>query len=377
MMALRSTSIFKALLALAACVLATSALAETVPTPTPDPAAWIAQNTDLAPAQVAISAPDLVYSVEPVGSRAPTGEALALVRTEALSAAWGEAHGFKSWDAHVLFDCDRQRMRIVRSAAYPELNRRGSPKIEEAKGEWIFPKADEPGSKLLTAACDAAFPWPLRTPALQQTVAEAEPPAPIAKAAGSYSVQVAYGPVVAGAERALARARSILGSSGAGLAGSTEISPPGVPLRYTALLSGFPDVDAAAAACKRIEAAKLPCATRRTPQALMAGAKDIAAESGPPATAAKTGPYVIQVAYGPSREGAAKALARARRDLGDMAGGLSATTFSARIGDKTRYTALLAGFTEPEAAAACKLLQDRGQLCLVRNAARSATSPNS
>src|SRR5512143_3722105 len=71
----------------------------------PDLARWLASNTDIPASQVAIAGPDLVYSLVPLGPPAPTGEVIALVRTEPLTAEWGAAHGFQSWEAHLLFDC--------------------------------------------------------------------------------------------------------------------------------------------------------------------------------------------------------------------------------------------------------------------------------
>ena len=137
-------------------------------------AAWVSANTDLTLSQVAIAGGDNVYSVEPLGPRLPTGEVLALVRTEAVSADWRAAHQFLSWDAHLLFDCQGGRVRVLRSTSYSEHNRRGTAKPDERGDAWFTPDKDTPAVKLLAAACDARFDWPLRSAA----PAPAEPPAP-------------------------------------------------------------------------------------------------------------------------------------------------------------------------------------------------------
>ena len=125
-------------------------------------AAWVGANTDLAAPQVAIAGPDNVYSLEPLGPRLPTGEVLALVRTEALSADWSAQHQFQSWDAHMLFDCQGGRVRVLRSASYAEHNRRGAAKPDDNSDAWFSPTADSQAAKLLAAACDPKFDWPLR-----------------------------------------------------------------------------------------------------------------------------------------------------------------------------------------------------------------------
>lgn len=125
-------------------------------------AAWVNANTDLAVSQVAIAGPDNVYSLEPLGPRLPTGEVLALVRTEAVSAEWGAEHQFQSWDAHMLFDCQGGRARVLRSASYAEHNRGGAAKPDDSGDAWFSAVAGTQAAKLLAAACDPRFDWPLR-----------------------------------------------------------------------------------------------------------------------------------------------------------------------------------------------------------------------
>ncbi|CAN7295849.1 hypothetical protein LJR219_001452 [Phenylobacterium sp. LjRoot219] len=139
-------------------------------------AQWVTAHTDLPATQVAIAGPDNVYSIEPLGPPAATGEVIARVRTEAVDADWRAAHKFQSWEAHALFDCDGKRVRIVRSASYSERNLRGEAKADDVGGSWFAPKPSEPAATLLAAACDRDFAWPLRA-----TAAAAQPPAPAAE----------------------------------------------------------------------------------------------------------------------------------------------------------------------------------------------------
>jgi hypothetical protein len=132
------------------------------PSTTLDLAAWVKSNTDLAMSQIAIAGPENVYSLEPLGPRLPTGEVLALVRTEAVSTDWRGAHQFQSWDAHLLFDCQGGRVRVLRSASYQDHDRRGAAKADERGGDWFKPEAHAPAATLLAAACNADFDWPLR-----------------------------------------------------------------------------------------------------------------------------------------------------------------------------------------------------------------------
>jgi len=143
--------------------------------PTVDQAGWVKANTDLVVSQVAIAGPENVYSLEPIGPRLPTGEVLALVRTEAVSADWRAAHRFQSWDAHLLFDCQGGRVRVLRSASYLERDRQGPAKADERGDGWFTPEAETPAASLLAAACDAKFKWPLRESAATPTAQPAAP----------------------------------------------------------------------------------------------------------------------------------------------------------------------------------------------------------
>jgi hypothetical protein len=145
--------------------LLSAAPAFAAPPPGLDLAAWVSGNTDLAVSQVAIAGPENVYSLEPLGSRMSTGEVLALVRTEAVNPEWRVAHGFQSWDAHLLFDCVGARVRVLRSASYAERDRQGAARSNDPDEAWFSPEAATPAATLLAAACDPAFSWPLRGPA--------------------------------------------------------------------------------------------------------------------------------------------------------------------------------------------------------------------
>lgn len=142
----------------------------------PELAAWVSEHTDLAPTQIAIAGSDNVYSLEALGPPAATGEVVARVRTEAVDAGWSAAHGLKSWEAHVLFDCDGRRVRIIRSASYPERNLQGAPKTDDNGGSWFTPKPSEPAATLLSAACDRDFAWPLREAAKTAAADTADEP---------------------------------------------------------------------------------------------------------------------------------------------------------------------------------------------------------
>lgn len=150
--------------ALLALLLSTlwAAPALAAPSPTFELAAWVRSNTDLSVSQIAITGPDNVYSLEPLGPPLPTGEVLALVRTEAMSPDWGDTHQFQSWDAHMLLDCEGGRVRVLRSASYPERDRQGPAKSDERGDSWFTPEAKTPAATLLAAACDPNFSWPLR-----------------------------------------------------------------------------------------------------------------------------------------------------------------------------------------------------------------------
>ena len=135
---------------------------------------WVSYKTDISPSQVAIAGPDSIYSVEKLGTPAPTGEVIALVRAENLKASWAGPQGFASWDAHIIFDCKLDRMRVIRSASYPEANRDGEPRSDARLGDWFIPRPEEPSDRLMAAACDAAYPWPLR--AAPRTIAKTSAP---------------------------------------------------------------------------------------------------------------------------------------------------------------------------------------------------------
>lgn len=278
--------ILRRLVSLAVALFAAPALAAAAQAP--DVAAWLVRNTDLPLAQVVISGPDVVYGFEALTPRLPTGEVIGQVRTEAISPAWAEVHHFRSWDAHILFDCDGGRMRFIRSATYSGANRQGKPTLRAESGEWISPRADEPGAKLVAAACDPGFPWPLRAApaaaapqaAPTSTVIAAALPAPRASALaaatpvptahGEYAVQVAYGPHRTGAFRALAKARRLLGATPDRLAATMLRSHAGDARRYTAVLDGFSSAEAATQACATLAKAGQPCFTRRSPTLLQA-----------------------------------------------------------------------------------------------------------
>lgn len=97
----------------------------------------------------------------------------------------------------------------------------------------------------------------------------------------------------------------------------------------------------------------------------------------PPAVLATPAPApgpsrnAVQVARGPSSEGASRALAQARRTLGPLAEGVTGETELSHVGSKRRYTAVLAGFPTPDAAeAACARLAAAGQSCFTVKSAR-------
>jgi hypothetical protein len=246
----------------------------------PELARWLAANTDIPASQVAIAGPELVYSLEPLGPRTSTGEVLALVRTEPLAADWAASHGFQSWEAHLLIDCFRGRLRQIRSATYPERNRKGPPTAEAAPVDWTTPETTQPATQLVAAACDPAFAWPLRhnnlltaTPrplppplVVAKPTAPAPPvPAPTAAAAkpGPYAVQLGRGPSEAGAKKALADARQALGPLAETLTATTEITEISRGRRrYAARLTGFATAAAAAQACDTLVKAGQDCLTR-------------------------------------------------------------------------------------------------------------------
>lgn len=334
--------------------------------PAPDVAAWLAANTDLRPAQVVIAGPDHIYSLEPLGPPTAAGEVVVLVRTESVAAV----NGFASWDAHLLFDCVGSRMREIRSAAYPGRNRTGSPKVEDPGDGWTKPRSPEPSAKLLAAACDAGFKWPLRV-AEARVAAPSQPlplPPPAATpalvlTAQAYAVQIARGPSEEGARRALQAARKALGPAGRELTDSTEVTTVGAARRYTVRLAGFRDQAAANEACRTLTAAGQDCFPWQE------GTDAPAAPATAPAPPAKPSGFAVQVARGPSEEGAQKALKAARQALGASAAKLTATAELSFVGPRRRYTALLSGFpSADEAARACATLTAAGQTCFTLKA---------
>lgn len=392
------SSIIRRVAGLAVALIAGPALAA-APAPLPtgvEVADWISQNTDLAPAQVAIAGPQTLYAVEPLGPSLATGEVVALVRAESVSPDWGAAHGFRSWDAHVLFDCKGGRLRVIRSATYAQPNRQGQADPELHGADWLAPAPQEPSAKLLGAACDPGFAWPLRAkggdlpaPAPQSPPALITAAAPVVTAASKpaelpmlapipalaaaptsapaapvarFAVQVAYGPHAAGAEKALRRARLTLGAAADGLTPATEMTAAGARRRYVALLSGFASADAAKDACRTLAAAGQTCLIRR-----------LGAGPQPAEASAKPRSYLVQVAHGPFEAGARRALQKARGALGRSADGLAASTETSGRGSRRRYVAVLAGFPNARAAAdACRTLRGAGQSCLTRASAVAA-----
>ena len=318
----------------AAALLAAPALAAAPPSP--DLAAWLARNTDLVPSQVVIAGPDNIYSLEPLGPRSAAGEALALVRTEPLADDWGKAHGFQSWDANLLIDCAGHRLKVIRSASYPERNRQGAPTAGGSDNDWITPMAGDPAVNLVAAACDPAFAWPLRVaagPAPTPPKLAAAPPAP--------AVIVEARPVV----RVIAEARPFPALPG------LEPKPPAAP----------PIVETRPVVRMIAEAQPFP--------ALPAIAPKPATVVAAPAALPPSDPHFVQLARGPSEEGARRALEKARKVLGPLAAGLTDSTETTELGRHHRYTARLQGFpTAAAAEAACGKLTAAGQSCFVRPA---------
>jgi hypothetical protein len=350
----------------------------------PDLRVWVTQHTDLAPAQIAVANPELVYSVERLGSPAPTGEVIGLVRVEAVSANWRRAHGFASWDAHVLADCRAGRLRVIRSATYQQPGRGGSPQPEAPSGAWLSPRPSEIAARLTAAICDPDFAWPLRaaaaagptfavqaaSPASVVTPASTSPAAVAAGAelkAGDYAVQVARGPFRDGALRALPNPPLTL-------AASTETSRVGRKARYTAVLSGFPNAAAAAEACRTLIAAGQDCFTRRPAPTDVQAPPVFAADRIGGQVAAGAGgegarSFAVQVARGPFADGAHRALEDARRTLGPSAEGVGAEVSLDGRGRRRRYVARLTGFATANAAEqACRRLAQDRRDCFVTTA---------
>lgn len=366
------TSLFRRFAGLCAALFAAPALAATsAPVPVASEAAqWVLQHTDITASQVAIAGPKIVYSLETLGPRLATGEVIALVRTEHVADRSGATAGFHSWDAHVLVDCNGRRMRVIRSASYSAPNRTGTATSERQDEGWLSPEPSEPAARLLAAACDADYAWPLRAHAVvasapsRPDVPAVRPPTPVARAP---AVQLAYGPFEQGAQRALSKARTALGASAAHLTATTEASGRADRRRYVALLTGFSTAQAAKEACATLARAGQPCLLRRPPEAAPAELRE--APSADAILAATTPPagYAVQVAYGPSEDGARRDLQRARTALGGGPEGISASIEVARRRGRPRYMAVLAGLpSRREAARVCRTLATAGQSCLTR-----------
>ncbi|WP_430423933.1 SPOR domain-containing protein [Phenylobacterium sp.] len=321
--------------------------------------AWLAANTDIPAAQVVIPGPEHVYSLEPLGARTPAGEVIALVRAEPLAADWGASRGFQSWDAHILFDCAAGRLREIRAATYPGRNRKGAPTSERTGADWTKPAPDQPAARLLAAACDSTFVWALRNTGQRAALALAQLPPPVLPARG-YALQLARGSSQEGAQRALVAARKTLGPLAQGLADTTEVTAMPAGPRYTSRLAGFPDLAAAQSACNTLRKAGHDCFPWQP------GAEPTV----PAAAAIPTSGFVVQLAQGPSEDGAQRAAKAARKALDPAGRRLTAVTRTTQVeGDQPHYTALLAGFqTAGEAARACAALTRAGQSCFARPA---------
>ncbi len=378
------------------------------PLEAPDLPVWLTRTTDLDRSQVALVSADSVYSIEPLGERLPTGEIIVLVRTEPLGDDWGATHGFQSWDANLLIDCAQRRLRVIRSATYPKRNRGGAPAPEPQDYAARKPLATEPAAKLLAAACDANFAWPLREPPRARTYAMAmlgglpppdvprkpvepapapapqvvevptatvfAPAAPPAAASpivpSRWVLQVALGASAEGAQRAAGAARKALGAEAKALTGWT-VSTPEAPQEYAGLVGAFASYGAAHSACQTLRSAKQDCLIRRDPAGSPTPGQ-AAPPSQPAATTVAASPpapaaHAVQVARGPSEEGARRALAKARKALGPLAQPLRDAMPVSRIpGDHIRYDARLEGFATAEAAAqACRTLSAAGQDCFL------------
>jgi hypothetical protein len=404
-----------------------------------DLATWVARNTDLDSAQVALVDEEKVYSVEPLGGLMPTGEIIVLVRTEPLADNWAILNGFSSWDGNLLVDCRQRGLRIIRSATYPRRNRVGAPKPERQNHEAQKPLADAPAAQLIAAACDPAFAWPLRGIAQAQpqavlepepaapstltivalekppapaaspplTVTGPEPVAPTAPAASplpasttrpsGWLLQVAHGRSEEGAQRAANAARKTLTSGARTVTGWVETTPAADEgEEHRALVGAFRSHSEALAACETLKRARQDCVVRKgssepeTPpvveeRKVVAAAAPVTPGPTPeptPAAAAEPTPagpmiFAIQVARGSQEDGARWALARARKTLGPLAESLrDAVAVSYVPVDRIRYEARLEGFPTSEAAtAACRKLSSAGQDCFALQAPAADPAP--
>jgi hypothetical protein len=323
---------------------------------------WLAQNTDMAAAQVVIAGPKYVYSLQP-GPRASTGEEVALVRTERLEPGTGAA----SWEAHLLFDCAKARLREIRGTTFPQANRKGAPSPDPPSDAWIQPEPGQPAMQLLSAACDPAFAWPLRahldaeaSPARALLLAPAEtadsppPSQPIVVAQGPAAVPPGVPPPPP----------DLMPAPAVAPAASAPQPPPAASPAAAAPSEPSPADEPAAPA---------PLPARSQPQTILIPSSSQAtpgpaAPQASPTSPAPAGGYDVQVARGPSQDGASRALERARNALGTLPAGAFGRVEADEDRGRPRYTAILAGFPTPEAAvAACGVLQAAGQTCFVRN----------
>jgi len=288
-------------------------------------AAWVSQTTDLMPSQIAVVGPENVYSLEPLGPPSPTGEVIVLVRTEAYDNGWGRAHGFQSWEANLLIDCKRSRLKVIRSASYPDRNRQGRPVVASPDADWSTPKPSEPDSRLVAAACDPAFAWPLRGVPLPAKVST--PRKSIDPAAASPLPQV------------------------------VELPPLPQPAEKAAVKSDKPDAktdDKAAPIQQVVDIAPEAAAPSASPPRAAAVAKP-------------GGRYFLQITRGPSEAAARKALDKARETLGPLAEGLTVRLDMTDISGRKRFTARLEGLASAQAAEdACNKLVKAKQSCFFR-----------
>jgi len=333
-------------------------------------AAWIAGKTDLMASQIAVVGPDNVYSLEPLGPRSSTGEVIALVRTEAFSDTWGAAHGFQSWDANLLIDCAGGRLRVIRSARYPERNRQGRPVADAPDKDWTTPGAGAPSAKLVAAACDPAFAWPLRA-ILASNVAAAAP------ASQGKLPEVVEMPGPKSAAAAVPGGNAPAGPDAKPAADVAGATLPAAPTPAAAVAEAKPAVPPAESKAQVVVPEPEGKAQVVTPAAQVAKA----ASGGPPlhAPPGVAGPFALQIVQGPSESDARKILAAAHAAVGPAAGELGETVQKTTISrGRVRYLAFLTGFASEDAAAsACQALQAKKQDCAVRSAAPAPVSPPS
>ena len=298
-------------------------------------AAWVSQTTDLMPSQIAVVGPENVYSLEPLGPPSPTGEVIVLVRTEAYDNGWGRAHGFQSWEANLLIDCKRGRLKVIRSASYPDRNRQGRPVVGSPDADWSTPKPSEPDSRLVAAACDAAFAWPLRGAPLPAKVSSPHKSTDVAAASPLPRV--------------------------------VELPPLPPPAEKAAAKSDKPDAKTDDKADDK--AAPIQQVVDIAPEAA-------APSASPPGAVAAAKPgerYFLQITRGPSEAAARKALDKARETLGPLAEGLTVRLDMTDISGRKRFTARLEGLASAQAAEdACSKLVKAKQSCFFRPLAAPA-----